>query len=147
MPYMKRTLIRRLPPRGRRRGMGCSAMGDFTDSDQCSTIPLGDPYRKPGNYCATPDGGTTTFNADGTTYRQPGYTVDPDPAHPAGTGPGGSATTGAGTGSSFLDSLLKVVTTPTPPTVIAPVSTGLSTTTAIALAGGAILLALMLSRN
>jgi hypothetical protein len=40
----------------------------FTDESPCASIPAGDPYRKPGNYCATPDGGYTTFNADGSTF-------------------------------------------------------------------------------
>jgi hypothetical protein len=118
-------------------------MGGFTDIDQCSTIPLGDPYRKPGNYCATPDGGTTTFNADGTTYRAPGYAVDPDPAHPVGTPSSGS-------GGGIMDSLTRVLTGAfaPPPTVIVPgASGGMSTGTMLALAGGAVLIAVMLARR
>lgn len=120
-------------------------LGGFSDSTQCSEIPLGDPYRKPGNYCATPDGGITTFNADGSTYRAPGYAVDPDPAHPVGSGGGSSS------GGSILDSLTRAITgalTPTP-TVIVPGATGggMSTGTLVALAGGAVLVAVLLSRR
>jgi len=146
MAYFKRSasLSRPMP---RKRGLlGMMGLGDFSDTTQCSEIPLGDPYRKPGNYCATPDGGTTTFNSDGTTYRAPGYAVDPDPAHPVGTGPGGSS---GSSGGGILDAITKAFTTSLapPPTVIAPASTGMSTTTMVMLAGGAVLLAVMLSRR
>lgn len=146
MTYFKRLQAPARPVRLRR---GLLGMGDFTDTDQCSTIPLGDPYRKPGNYCATPDGGTTTFNADGTTYRAPGYAVDPDPAHPAGTGAGGSASS-TGSGGGFLDSLTRALTgaIAPPPTVIVPgASSGMSTGTMLALAGGAVLVAVLLARR
>lgn len=130
-----------MPARARRRGL--LGLGGFSDSDQCSTIPIGDPYRKPGNYCATPDGGMTTFNADGSTYRQPGYTVDPDPAHPSGPSGGGS---GSGTLNKFLSALFPAPTMPTGPMV--PVSSGgIGTGTAIAIAGGVVVLALLLSRR
>lgn len=144
MTYFKRLSPSRPVPRRR----GLLGMGDFTDTDQCSTIPLGSPYRKPGNYCATPDGGTTTFNSDGTTYRQPGYAVDPDPAHPAGTGPGGSSNSSSGGG--ILDSITRVLTgaLAPPPTVVVPgASTGMSTGTMLALAGGAVLVAVLLARR
>ena len=138
MPYFKRSLVRRMPPR--RRGM--MGMGDYSDATQCSEIPSGDPYRKPGNYCATPDGGTTTFNADGTTYRAPGYAVDPDPAHPAGS----SASSSGG----FLDTLLKTFSigtmSPTAP-VAAAGPGGLSTTTLLLLAAGGVAVALLMSRR
>jgi hypothetical protein len=130
--YLKKT-----PPRRRRPGL--LGFGDFTDSDQCSTIPSGDPYRKPGNYCATPDGGITTFNSDGSTYRQPG-SVDPDPAHPAGSGGGG--------GGGVLDSILKsFFPAPVMTPVMAPSSGGLSTTTALMIGGGVLLVAVLLSRK
>lgn len=130
--------IKKLPPRSRRRGL--LGFGDFTDSDQCSTIPAGDPYRKPGNYCATPDGGLTTFNSDGSTYRQPGA-VDPDPAHPARAGGGG--------GGGVLDTLLRSFF-PTPtmsPPIMAPQSGGISTTTAILIGGGLLVGAVLLTRK
>lgn len=141
MTYFKRLHPARPVPRRR----GLLGMGDFTDTDQCSTIPLGDPYRKPGNYCATPDGGTTTFNADGTTYRAPGYAVDPDPAHPAGVGAGSSSGSGG-----ILDSITRVLTgaLAPPPTVIVPgASAGMSTGTVLALAGGAVLAVVLLTRR
>lgn len=150
MAYYKRyrSLSRPMP---RKRGLfGLLGMGDFSDATQCSEIPLGDPYRKPGNYCATPDGGTTTFNADGTTYRAPGYAVDPDPAHPVGTGPGGSATSSGGSGGGILDAITRALTAsvvPQPTVMVPGPSTGMSTTTMVALAGGAVLLAVLLSRR
>jgi hypothetical protein len=138
MAYFKRSLVRR-PGRIVRSAM--VGLGAFTDSDQCSTIPIGDPYRKPGNYCATPDGGTTTFNADGSTYRAPGA-VDPDPAHPAGAASSSgslwdriAAAAGAAVGAKQV--------TPYP----VPIQTGMSTTTMVALAGGAVLLAVLLARR
>lgn len=140
MAYMKRSLVRRTRN-------GFSGLG-FSDEDQCSTIPTGDPYRKPGNYCATPDGGMTTFNADGTTYRQPGYAVDPDPAHPASSRGGGSG----GGDLSFWDKLGTAVgsalgTRQTPQMPIIAPQSGISTTTVVALAGGAVLLAVLLARR
>lgn len=147
MAYFKRP---RPLPRSAPRRRGLLGMGDFTDTDQCSTIPLGDPYRKPGNYCATPDGGITTFNADGTTYRQPGYAVDPDPAHPIGTRPGSTATaSSSGSDTGFLATLAKAFGAglAPQPTMVMPVSSGMSTTTIVALAGGAVLLAVLLSRR
>lgn len=135
MAYFKRFPVHRSVPR-----RGLMGLGAFTDSDQCSTIPIGDPYRKPGNYCATPDGGITTFNADGSTYRTPGA-VDPDPAHPAGS---------SSSGGSFWDKIAAAagaaVGKPTTPYPM-PVQTGMSTTTMVALAGGAVLLAVMLARR
>lgn len=119
-------------------GMG---MGAFTDSDQCSTIPLGDPYRKPGNYCATPDGGITTFNADGSTFRTPGATTDPDPAHPAG------ASAGGGGFFDLLGRVLGATTQPGAPTAVAPVQTGISPTTMILIGGAALALVVLVSRK
>jgi hypothetical protein len=136
MAYFKRSLVRRTPLRH-----GLMGLGAFTDSDQCSTIPIGDPYRKPGNYCATPDGGTTTFNADGSTYRAPGA-VDPDPAHPAGASSSG--------GDSIWDKIAAAagaaVGRPATPYPM-PIQTGMSTTTMVALAGGAVLIAVLLARR
>jgi len=127
------------------RNRGLLGMGGFSDSTQCSEIPSGDPYRKPGNYCATPDGGLTTFNADGSTYRAPGYAVDPDPAHPAGSSAISSSS------GSFLDSLTRALTTaiapPAPPVVVPGQSGGMSTTTLLALAGAGVLAAVLLSRR
>jgi len=127
-----------LPPPRKKRGL--FGFGDFTDSDQCSTIPIGDPYRKPGNYCATPDGGMTTFNSDGSTYRAPGA-VDPDPAHPAGSS--GSISGGGSIWDAIAGSLLPR------PTVAQPVVAGggMSTTTMLAIGGGIVVLALVLSRR
>lgn len=139
MAYMKRSLIRRTRN-------GFSGLG-YSDDDQCSTIPTGDPYRKPGNYCATPDGGMTTFNADGSTYRQPGYTVDPDPAHPVS---GRTSSSGGGDLSFWekagaaIGSALGTRQTPQMPIIAQP---GMSTTTMVAIAGGAVLLAVLLARR
>jgi len=116
-------------------------MGDYSDSTQCSEIPSGDPYRRPGNYCATPDGGITTFNADGSTYRAPGYTVDPDPAHPAGSSGGGSSSDGV------LSSILRMFAPPPPTPVVGPGPGGMSTGTMVMIAGGVVVLALVLSRR
>jgi hypothetical protein len=135
---MSYVLPRRPAPRARRRGL--MGLGAFTDNDQCSVIPAGDAYRKPGNYCATPDGGTTTFNADGSTYRYPGVTVDPDPAHPAGTSP-------AGDGSIWSKIGQVLFGPPATPVYAAPLQTGMSTTTKVALAGGAVLVAVLLTRK
>ena len=118
----------------RRALSGFSGLG-YTDDDQCSVIPLNDPYRKPGNYCATPDGGLTTFNADGSTYRAPGA-VDPDPAHPAG----------ARSGGSFWELIINAVSPKPPTTVIVPPSSGVSTTTALLLGGGALAAVYLLTR-
>lgn len=134
MYLKKQMLVRRKPSV---LGAVMEALGDYSDSDQCSTIPLGNPYRKPGNYCATPDGGMTTFNADGSTYRAPGA-VDPDPAHPASDSSGFA---------SILWSLLpKPAPAPTGP-LMPPVRTGISTTTALLIGGGVIVAALALSRR
>jgi hypothetical protein len=129
----------------RRRGL--FGMGDFSDSTQCSEIPLGDPYRKPGNYCATPDGGLTTFNADGSTYRQPGYAVDPDPAHPASMTSSSSSSSDSSV-TSVLSSIAKAFGAglAPQPTVVMPQG-GMSTGTMLALAGGAVLLVVLLSRR
>ncbi len=126
------------PPRKKKRGL-FGFGDDFNDSTQCSEIPLGYSYRRPGNYCATPDGGMTTFNADGSTYRTPGASVDPDPAHPAGMSSSG--------GGSIWDAIAGALS-PHPPTttVIAP-RPGMSTTTMIAIGGGIVLLAVVLSRR
>lgn len=117
-----------------------SSLSDFTDADQCSTIPIGDPYRKPGNYCATPDGGLTTFNADGSTYRSPGG-ADPDPAHPAG---GGS---GSGSGIGKILSAIFPLSTPATGPAYPPPSSGLSTTTALMIGGAALLVVLVATRK
>lgn len=107
--------------------------GDFNDESQCSSIPAGDAYRKPGNYCATPDGGYTTFNADGSVY----------------TVPAGSPPIAPPSIWDKIGGALKVVLSPTPvmtaPAV--PVDTGMSTTTKIALAGGALLVVALIARR
>ena len=137
MAYFKR-------PRPVHRKRGLLGMGDFTDNDQCSTIPSGDPYRKPGNYCSTPDGGMTTFNSDGSTYRAPGYTVDPDPAHPAGS----ASSSG---GSSFWDSITRAVVgavaPPQPPVIVPGANTGMSTGTMLAIAGVGVAAVVLLTRR
>lgn len=115
----------------RRRAM--HGFGDFSDESPCASIPAGDPYRKPGNYCATPDGGYTTFNPDGSTYMAP-----------ATVGPGQP-------GGGILDKItgaLSAALAPRPvltPPIAAP--QGMSTTTKIVLAGGAVLLVAMLARR
>lgn len=131
MPYIAPPRVRATRRMVRRRGL--FGLGDFNDESPCSSIPAGDPYRKPGNYCATPDGGYVTFNADGSTYQQPG------------SGPGSPS------GTSVLDKLggaLAAALGQRPlvaPTVIP--QTGMSTTTKIALAGGAVLLAVVLLKR
>jgi hypothetical protein len=112
-------------------GFGGDGMGDYNDETQCASIPVGDPYRKPGNYCATPGGGYTTFNADGSTY------VDPSSA---------AAT------PSIWDKLGAVLNagpvTPMPGGIMPPAyNTGMSTTTKVALAGGAVLLVALIARR
>lgn len=121
-----------------RRYRGLSGLGDYSDSDQCSAIPSGNSYRKPGNYCSTPDGGLTTFNSDGSTYRAPGA-VDPDPAHPAGSSGGG------GIFDAIINSMKPVIGGGSP--MMPAPSGGLSTTTALAIGGGALLLVLLLTRQ
>jgi hypothetical protein len=101
----------------------------FTDETPCASIPACDSYRQPGNYCATTDGGYVTFNADGSTYGDPN---------------------GAGRCPSTWDRLGSAIgailspPAPTAPPVAAP---GMSTTTKIALAGGAVLLVVLLTRR
>lgn len=104
-----------------------SGFGDYNDETQCTAIPVGDPYRKPGNYCATADGGYTTFNADGTVYTVP-------------------ADSSSG---SWWDSVTKALSSATAPTPVVPgvpilPATGISTTM-VAVAGGAVLLAVLLA--
>lgn len=130
MPYISPLRVR---PRRMVRRRSLFGFGDFNDESPCSSIPAGDPYRKPGNYCATPDGGYVTFNADGSTYQSPT------------AGPGGPA------GSSVLDKIGAALTAaltqrpPVGPTVVPQM--GMSTTTKIALAGGAVLLAVVLLKR
>jgi hypothetical protein len=136
MPY-----FRKMPPLPRRRAL--LGFGDFTDQNQCSEIPIGDAYRKPGHYCATPDGGMTTFNADGSTYRAPGAT-DPDPAHPAG------ATADSGSILGKIGGAILGALTPQPPVYppgMMPAPAGMSTTTKVALAGGALLVVALIARR
>lgn len=131
MPYFRRSLVRRHPG-------GLMGLGGFSDSTQCSEIPSGDPYRKPGNYCATPDGGITTFNADGSTYRAPGYAVDPDPAHPVNS---------SRSGGGLVDTILRSLSpSPGPAVPMTAGPGGMSTTTLILLAAGGVALALALRR-
>jgi hypothetical protein len=125
MPYIKKTALVRS---SRRRPM--MGFGDFNDESLCSTIPSGDPYRKPGNYCNTGDGGYTTFNADGTVYQVPSTT-----------------TTAAPSGPSTVSKILSALFPSTPATPTMPVATGMSTTTKIAIAGGAVLLAVVILRR
>jgi hypothetical protein len=116
--------------RGRRSMSGFGALGElYNDETPCERIPTGDSYRKPGNYCATPDGGYTTFKADGSL--EGGY--------PSTSNPTQSST------PSWLQALTAVLGAqqPTMPTVVPQ---GMSTTTKIALAGGAVLLVVLLTR-
>lgn len=124
---------RRMPRRHSLRGF--AGLGDYNDETQCSVIPVGDPYRKPGNYCATPDGGYTTFNADGSVY-----------------------TTSSSSGGSWLDKLGTAITgalnQPATPAGVYPgvypypvvPQTGMSTTTKVLLAGAVVAVALIASR-
>lgn len=119
MPYVKKNALAR-----RRPMMG---FGDFNDESLCTSIPSGDAYRKPGNYCNTGDGGYTTFNADGSTYSVP---VSTPPSSPS--------------------TVSKILTALFPPPIVmpnVPVATGMSTTTKVAIAGGAVLLAVVLLRR
>lgn len=121
-----------------RNSRALTSLSGFSENDQCSVIPIGDPYRKPGNYCATPDGGMTTFNSDGSTYRVPGA-VDPDPAHPAGSS-GSQSTVSKILGALFPTS------TPMGPTAPMP-SGGISTSTALMIGGGVIFVVLLATRR
>ncbi len=119
----------------RRRALsGFSGLG-YTDDDQCSVIPLNDPYRQPRNHCAPPHGGPPPINSHRPTYLAPGA-VDPDPAHPAGSKSGGS----------FWDQIIAAVSPKPPTTVITPPAGGISTTTAILLGGGALAAVYLLTR-
>jgi hypothetical protein len=127
MPY-----FRKLPPRQIPRTL--QGFGDFNDESPCASIPAGDAYRKPGNYCATADGGYTTFNPDGSVYAFP-------VAKPPDTSIIGKI------GGAILGAL-----TPQPP-VYPPgmypgmVPTGMSTTTKIALVGGGLLVVALIARR
>jgi hypothetical protein len=102
---------------------------DYGDKSPCASIPTGDPYRKPGNYCATPDGGYTTFNADGSVYTMPADS--------------GSIFRKLGTALSTVLGAKPAIATGVP---VLP-QPGMSTTTMIALAGGAVLLVALLARR
>lgn len=116
-------------------GFGGDGMGDFTDESPCASIPSGDPYRKPGNYCATPGGGYTTFNADGSTYQDPSAS-------------GGAAAAAAPSIWDRLGMVLSAGAAVAPPGgIMPPVNTGMSTTTKVALAGGAVLLLALIARK
>jgi hypothetical protein len=133
MPYLQRTVIRR-PPVRRRALMG---FGAFDDNSPCSSIPAGDPYRKPGNYCATADGGFTTFNTDGSVYVEPAGTT-------ATASPNASVLDKIGTALSSALGQRPIVAPGMP--IAAPIG-GMSTTTKVALAGGAVLLLVLLTRR
>jgi hypothetical protein len=126
MPYFKKPVAARHHRRRRRALMG---FGDYNDETLCSAIPAGDPYRKPGNYCSTGDGGYTTFNSDGSAYAMPAGTETPGILSKIG---------------SALSTVLGQQTPAPMPAVAAP---GMSTTTMIALAGGAVLLVVLLTRD
>lgn len=114
-------------------GFGGDGMGDFSDETPCAQIPAGDPYRKPGNYCATPGGGYTTFNADGSTY------VAPEAA---------AASPSIWDRLGAVLSAGSAVASPMPGGVMpSPYNTGMSTTTKVALAGGAVLLLALIARK
>lgn len=121
-------------PKVRGRGrLALRGFGDFNDETPCTSVPIGDPYRKPGNYCAVADGGYTTFNSDGTVY----------------TGSSSSAPS-----TSIWDKLGSALSNAVgqPPTVMPGMTpvvphSGMSTTTMIALAGGAVLLAVLIARR
>jgi hypothetical protein len=126
MPY-----IRNLPALSRRRTL--MGFGDWNDETPCASIPVGDPYRKPGNYCATPDGGYVTFNADGSAY------TEPVASPPSNVGKVIGQIGGA---------LLGIFTNkPVVPAPGLPVATGMSTTTKIALAGGALVVVALIARR
>jgi len=109
-----------------------AGLGAYSDESPCAAIPVGDPYRKPGNYCATPDGGYTTFNADGSVY-----------------------VANASSGGSFLDKLGAAIggalgqpAVPAYPGAYPPVlpQTGMSTTTKVLIAGAIVAAAVLASR-
>jgi len=120
---------------------GIMGLGDtYSDSTPCSMIPVGDPYRKPGNYCTQPSGNVIEFNANGS--------VDADPFAP------GASSSSSSSGGGITDAIAKIAGgllssfTSQPPTAMVAQPTGMSTTTKIALAGGAVLVfALIAKRN
>lgn len=127
MAYLPRHARSRYPMHG---------FGDFNDETPCGNIPSGDAYRKPGNYCATPDGGYTTFNPDGSLYD------------------GSSSSSSSSSSGSVWDKIGSVLSGAlgqkpvVTPGIMTPgvVQTGMSTTTKIALAGGAVLLVALIAR-
>lgn len=130
MPYV---LKGRVHTKRARRGL--LGFGDFNDETPCASIPAGDPYRKPGNYCATPDGGYVTFNPDGSTYVQPSS---------SSSGPTAGSVIGA------IGGALVNIFGPKPPISMSPPimpPTGMSTTTKVALAGGALLMVALIARR
>lgn len=104
----------------------------YNDDTPCGNIPAGDPYRKPGNYCATADGGMTTFKADGSVYTATDF---PSP-----------------TSKSWWDDVTSIFSTATATTpvtgaaAVPVVAHGMSTGTKVALAGGAVILALLIAK-
>ncbi len=115
----------------RRARRAMHGLGDtYNDESFCDSIPKASGYRVPGNYCATRDGGYTTFNADGTTVT---YTPMPEPSVVDRIGGLLGMILGSRTGQ------------PAQPTV--PVSTGMSTGTMMMLAGGAVLAVVLISRR
>lgn len=139
MAYMKKKVVR-----GKRGAMVVyQALGDYSDSSPCSSIPVGDPYRKPGNYCTQPSGNVIEFNADGS--------VDPDPFASGSSGGSSSSSVWgqagqvAGSATSALLNLFGIGSKPTAPSMPRPA--GMSTTTKIALAGGAVVLVALFARS
>ncbi len=117
-----------------RNGRALMGFGDFNDESLCTSIPVGDPYRKPGNYCNTGDGGYTTFNADGSVYAVP-VAKPPD-----------SSWIGK-IGGAILGALSPQPPVYPPGMMPGMVPTGMSTTTKVALAGGALLLVALIARR
>lgn len=128
----QRSIRRPRPLRAALHGFG--ALGAYNDESPCSSIPVGDPYRTPGNYCATADGGYTTFNADGSVYTVPGASAS-----------GGSWLDKLGAALSSAVAQPPVPGVATSPYPMVP-QTGMSTTTKIALAGAIVLAAVLISR-
>lgn len=128
MPYVRKNA--RPWPRPRRSLQG---FGDFNDESPCTSIPAGNAYRKPGNYCSTSDGGYTSFNADGSLV-------------PTGVSSGNDASSIIGKiGGAILGALNQKPAMA--PGVMMPASPGMSMTTKIALAGGALLVVALIARR
>lgn len=78
-------------------GLHGFGLGDYTDSTPCAAIPVGDPYRVPGNFCSA-CGTLFQFNSNGAIVNNDGYAVLSDCSNASSgsgaSGSGASASTG-----------------------------------------------------